>query len=137
MKKLSLLLLASVLSAKTPTVAIDIGHTPKHFGAVGCRGVVEYKYNYTLAKRLNKTLSRDFKSFLINQKGGEISLKDRVKTAKKKGANLLISLHHDSAKEQFLDSKVINHQKVFSQNLVVLVFLVVQCVLYVENIQEI
>ncbi len=93
------------LYAKPLVVAIDIGHTLKHYGALSARGVGEYQFNKKIAKVLNDQLNKKgIKSFIINPSGKEISLKERVKIAKDKGANLFIALHHDSAQAQFFST---------------------------------
>jgi N-acetylmuramoyl-L-alanine amidase len=101
--------------SKEIVVAVDIGHTPKRFGALSSQGVKEYDYNYKLASTLNDYLKKSygFRAYLINPAKKEISLKERVKVAKEKGANLFLSIHHDSVKMQFLKSRVLNHKRLF------------------------
>jgi len=80
-------------------LAIDIGHTPRSPGATSARGVPEYLFNKNIATRLYKKLKQDerFKgSFLINESGDNISLATRAAIAQRRGADLLLSIHHDS-----------------------------------------
>ena len=100
---LALLLLGTTLSdtgwAREFRLAIDIGHTPKSPGATSARGVPEYLFNKNIATRLYKKLKQDkrFKgSFLINESGDNISLATRAAIAQRRGADLLLAIHHDS-----------------------------------------
>jgi N-acetylmuramoyl-L-alanine amidase len=80
-------------------LAIDIGHTSKSPGATSARGVPEYLFNKTIGTLLYKKLSQDkrFKgSFIINESGDNISLATRAAIAQRQGADLLLSIHHDS-----------------------------------------
>lgn len=86
-------------------IAVDIGHTPKSPGAISARGVPEYLFNKTIATRLHQKLKQDqrFKgSFLINESGANISLSTRADAATRRGADLLISIHHDSVEPKDL-----------------------------------
>jgi N-acetylmuramoyl-L-alanine amidase len=85
-------------------VAIDIGHSIKNHGATSARGIGEYHFNKRLAKRLHGALLKSGypKAFLINETGADILLTDRVNMAKKKNADLLISIHHDSVQPHYL-----------------------------------
>ncbi|MEJ2068946.1 MAG: N-acetylmuramoyl-L-alanine amidase [Syntrophobacterales bacterium] len=80
-------------------LAIDIGHTLKSPGAISARGVPEYFFNKNIATHLYKRLKQDkrFKgSFLINESGDNISLATRTAIAQRRGADLLLAIHHDS-----------------------------------------
>ena len=81
-------------------VAIDIGHTKNCGGALSAHGIYEYYYNQKVAfLLLPELIKRGFKkSFIINEDGSDISLTGRTTEAKKRKANLLISIHHDSVK---------------------------------------
>jgi N-acetylmuramoyl-L-alanine amidase len=86
-------------------LAIDIGHTRKSPGAISARGVPEYFFNKKVATLLYKKLRRDkqFKgSFIINETGENISLADRAAIAQRRGADLLLSIHHDSVQPEDL-----------------------------------
>lgn len=81
-------------------VAIDIGHTKNCGGALSAHGIYEYYYNQKMAFLLLPELIKNgFRgSFIINENGCDISLIDRTIAAKKRKADLLISIHHDSVK---------------------------------------
>ena len=102
-----------LLSAAPFTVAIDPGHTPKHFGALSARGVKEYLFNKKIAEVLQRELQREpgIESFIVNWEGKEIGLKQRVAIAAVKRANLFLSLHHDSAQERYFSDWDYNGKK--------------------------
>lgn len=81
-------------------VAIDIGHTKNCGGALSARGIYEYYYNQKVASLLLPELIKSGfkKSFIINEDGSDISLVGRTIEAKKRKADFLISIHHDSVK---------------------------------------
>jgi len=80
-------------------LAIDIGHTRKSPGATSARGVPEYLFNKNIGTLLYKKLSQDKRlngSFIISESGENISLATRATIAQRQGADLLLSIHHDS-----------------------------------------
>lgn len=87
-------------------VAIDIGHSLEEPGAISARGVGEFLFNQALARTLSDELKlRGYrKTSIINERGAAISIADRVSRATAAGADLLISIHHDSVQEKFLSS---------------------------------
>ena len=91
------------LSASPFNVAIDPGHTPHHYGAISARGVKEYQFNRQIAQTLLKEIKKEsnITGFIINPDGKEITLKQRVAIAKAHHADLLLSLHHDSAQSRY------------------------------------
>ncbi|MCK5727664.1 MAG: N-acetylmuramoyl-L-alanine amidase [Methylococcales bacterium] len=91
------------MAEKKFSVAIDIGHSKARVGAMSARGVGEFYFNRDIAQKLLIKLKNKFKhSFIINPKGGKISLSRRAKIAKEKKADILISIHHDSVQEEYL-----------------------------------
>lgn len=87
-------------------VAIDIGHTVATSGATSARGEGEFQFNQRVARQLFSRLQKSavIAPYLINPDGGRIGLVDRPKLAAAKGAELLISIHHDSANDKYLQS---------------------------------
>lgn len=85
-------------------LAIDIGHSPKIGGAVSARGVDEYVFNKRLAEEVYIALREAgfSRAFMINEYGGEMTLGQRVRAARRKEADLFLSIHHDSVLPQFL-----------------------------------
>jgi N-acetylmuramoyl-L-alanine amidase len=79
------------------TVVIDPGHGGKDSGAISCRGVAEKDLNLKIAKYLQEELqSREFNAILTRQKDVFISLRGRVEFAKRKNADLFVSIHGNS-----------------------------------------
>ncbi len=95
------------------TVAIDIGHTKKRFGAVSSRGITEYKFNHTIANILLEKIAaqENVDAFIINPEGKGIKLKERTELAGQKGADLFISLHHDSVQQKYISYWKYNKKK--------------------------
>jgi len=85
-------------------VAVDIGHTKNQGGAISAHGISEYNYNREVASLLFSELIKlgFIKSFIINEKGEDISLIERANQANNRRANLLISIHHDSVQPIYL-----------------------------------
>ncbi len=87
-------------------VVLDVGHTAESPGAKSARGVDEYVFNLRLAKRINQTLldAGFTKTVLMVTDGPGIkSMYVRVARANDLGANLLLSIHHDSVPDRFLE----------------------------------
>lgn len=87
-------------------VAIDIGHTQNCGGALSAHGIDEYYFNQKVACLLLPELIKNGfkKSFIINEDGSDISLISRTIEAKKRKADLLISIHHDSVQPCYLST---------------------------------
>jgi N-acetylmuramoyl-L-alanine amidase len=84
-------------SAAPPLVAVDIGHTLQAPGARSARGRDEFSFNRALARALVAALgSRGIATLLINDDGHIASLEARPALAAAAGADLLLSIHHDS-----------------------------------------
>jgi N-acetylmuramoyl-L-alanine amidase len=98
-------------------IALDIGHTRKTAGAISARGVPEYLFNKNIATLLHRKLRQDqrFKrSYIINETGDDISLSARAAIANRLGADLLVSIHHDSVEPKdlshwFYQGKIMPH----------------------------
>ena len=87
-------------------VVLDVGHTAQSPGAKSARGADEYDFNLRLAKVIDQAL-RDAgfaKTVLMVTDGpGVRSMYVRVARANELGANLLLSIHHDSVPNAFLE----------------------------------
>ncbi len=85
---------------------IDVGHTLEDPGAISARGTPEYDFNLRLALHIERAL-RDAgfsKTVLLVTDGKAIpSLMKRVAKANKQGGDLLLSIHHDSVPEKFIE----------------------------------
>lgn len=75
-------------------IAIDAGHGGCEYGAIGGCGDKEKDINLAISKELQKELEcRGAKVIMTRENDEDVSLKDRVKTAREKEAALLISIH--------------------------------------------
>jgi N-acetylmuramoyl-L-alanine amidase len=93
-----------VAGAEAPLVLLDPGHNPSHPGAIGVRGTEELQYNDAFVALLEPKLVRaGFRVELTRRPGQELDLEGRAARASELGAWLLLSIHHDSAQEQFLE----------------------------------
>ena len=85
-------------------VIIDVGHTAKVPGATSARGVPEFVFNLNLAERIEQQLLADgFRRsvLLITEGPARKGLVERVKRANALGADLFLSIHHDSVPAKF------------------------------------
>jgi N-acetylmuramoyl-L-alanine amidase len=87
-------------------VVLDVGHTTKSPGAKSARGVDEFYFNLRLAKQIDQALvDAGFAKtvLLITEGRANQSLYARVARANEMAANLLLSIHHDSVPDRFLE----------------------------------
>ena len=97
----ALLLLAAVAQAKE--VALDVGHSIASRGATSARGVPEFEYNRALALEVAAALAKaGLRVRPIGAAGDVLDLESRPRAAL--GADLFISIHHDSVKERLLEA---------------------------------
>ncbi|HZT27379.1 MAG TPA: N-acetylmuramoyl-L-alanine amidase [Pseudolabrys sp.] len=87
-------------------VVLDVGHTRRSPGAKSARGVDEFDFNLRLANMVDQAL-RDAgfaKTVLLVTDGPAVrSMYTRVAHANELGADLLLSIHHDSVPDRFLE----------------------------------
>ena len=82
-------------------VAVDVGHYAAEPGVISAAGIPEFQYNLALALEVKAELERRrAKVRLIGEKGDYAVLYHRTRDAQ--GADLFVSIHHDSVKEQLL-----------------------------------
>lgn len=83
---------------KTLIVAIDAGHGGKDNGAMGANRTKEKAVTLMMAKELKRLIDRQpgMRAVLTREKDVFILLKDRIKIAKKKNADIFISIHADA-----------------------------------------
>jgi len=87
-------------------VVLDVGHTSESPGAKSARGADEYDFNLRLAKKIDQALldAGFVKTVLMVTDGPGIrSMYVRVARANDLVANLLLSIHHDSVPDWFLE----------------------------------
>ncbi len=88
-------------------VALDVGHSKRKPGAISASGVTEYSFNARFAKEL-LALSRraaqpsvSLDMFIVNPGGRKTGLRTRARIARRLGAEILLSIHHDSAQKKY------------------------------------
>ncbi len=86
-------------------VGIDAGHGGEDPGAIGEMGTYEKDITLAMAKKLKEKIDKidGFKGVLIRDGDYFISLYDRVEKAHKLKANILISIHADSAEYKYAE----------------------------------
>jgi N-acetylmuramoyl-L-alanine amidase len=85
---------------------LDVGHTPKAFGATSARGQREFDFNLRLAKVIEQKLISggfDKAMLLVTEGRSGRGLVQRVAHANKASADLFLSIHHDSVPDRFLE----------------------------------
>lgn len=86
-----------------PVVFVDVGHYREKPGATSARGVTELEFNRALAQQAISALA-DGGARLVSSLGDSDvpDLRQRTALAEAIGAQLLISLHHDSVQPRYL-----------------------------------
>ena len=88
-------------SVSAHDVVLDPGHSHSRPGAKSCSGTYEYVYNNSLVNTVVEHLAAlGIFVDMTRKSDGEISLAARAKMSA--GKKLFISLHHDSAQQQFI-----------------------------------
>jgi N-acetylmuramoyl-L-alanine amidase len=90
-------------------VALDIGHTPSHPGAISATGIPEYEFNKTVVTKINVALAKTetIQPYIIAS-SNELTLAGRTRLAAAHGAELFIAIHHDSAQDKYLRTWTVN-----------------------------
>ncbi|MBY0430955.1 MAG: N-acetylmuramoyl-L-alanine amidase [Rhodospirillales bacterium] len=95
---------AAACPPQGPLVALDAGHSPASPGATSARGRPEYGFNIALARRVQTALAgAGFRTVLVNAEARAMKPAERAYAAQRAGADLLVSLHHDSVQPRYLD----------------------------------
>jgi len=87
-------------------IVLDVGHTAESEGAISARNVSEFVFNLRLAKRIEAKLKAEGFAetrLLLTEGKARRSLVKRVATANDLRADLLLSIHHDSVPNKFLE----------------------------------
>jgi N-acetylmuramoyl-L-alanine amidase len=85
---------------------IDVGHTQALGGATSARGIYEYEFNLRLAKQVvHKLTAAGFEKtvLLITSEAPRAGLFQRSSRANAMGADLFLSIHHDSVPDPMLE----------------------------------
>ncbi len=91
---------ASTKSREKKVIVLDAGHGGVDPGAIGYSGVYEKNITLAMARELKDELDKTgkYKVYLTRNRDVFIPLRDRVKIARKYDADLFLSIHADSAK---------------------------------------
>lgn len=86
-------------------VVLDPGHDIKNPGTVSTKFIGENIYNDELVAAIRSELRAysNFKVLLTRGPEQILSLRERIDVAESSQANIFISIHHDSAQEQYLE----------------------------------
>lgn len=80
-------------------IILDVGHSAESYGAMSARKVPEFEFNLNLGKRIEEKLKADGFAqtvLLVTEGKARPSLMKRVAVANRRGADLFLSIHHDS-----------------------------------------
>ncbi len=103
MRRVALLLCALAQPAAAASIAIDVGHYFGEPGVISARGRPEFEFNLDLAREIEAALqARRYATRLIGADGNMKDLWRRPRAAN--GADLFISVHHDSVRERYLST---------------------------------
>ncbi len=85
-------------------VAVDVGHFNGEPGVISASGIAEFEFNLKLAVETKQELeARGFAVRMIGEKGNYVFLNHRTRAAA--GADLFVSIHHDSMREAVLATR--------------------------------
>lgn len=77
------------------SVVLDVGHSPKQFGATGANGIPEYSYNLNMTNSIEDMLKKQqVKVLRSTDQPNHVTLAERA--TRHPDANLFVSIHHDS-----------------------------------------
>jgi N-acetylmuramoyl-L-alanine amidase len=91
---------------RTFRIVVDVGHTLESDGAMSARNVPEFQFNLNLAKRVVDGLKAGGfpeTKLLVTTGKAHPSLARRVAAADALRGNFLLSIHHDSAPDKFME----------------------------------
>jgi N-acetylmuramoyl-L-alanine amidase len=88
-------------------VALDIGHLPTAAGAMGADGRMEYEFNRRMVELIAADLQQNdrIRAVIVNREAKPISLSSRAAAARAAGADMLLSIHHDSVNDRYLKAE--------------------------------
>ncbi|MEM7601179.1 MAG: N-acetylmuramoyl-L-alanine amidase, partial [Verrucomicrobiota bacterium] len=93
---------AQLSSESGLTIAVDVGHSKTRPGAFSARGRGEFEFNLDTARVIDVILeSAGATCLIINETGTLQGLAERPQRALRLGADVFISIHHDSVNEKY------------------------------------
>ena len=87
-------------------VVVDVGHTAEKYGAKSARGALEYDFNLSLSKVIEKDLiDAGFSKtvLMVTTEAPRAGLFKRAQKANSLPADLMLSIHHDSVPDKLLE----------------------------------
>lgn len=87
-------------------IILDVGHTAESYGALSARKVPEFEFNLKLGRRIEEKLKAEGFAetvLLITEGKARPSLMKRVAVANRRGADLFLSIHHDSVPDIYVE----------------------------------
>jgi N-acetylmuramoyl-L-alanine amidase len=85
-------------------VAVDVGHYHAEPGVISASGIPEFEFNLKLASQTRQELENlGLRVRMVGEKGDLVFLNHRTRAAA--GADLFVSIHHDSMRERVLATK--------------------------------
>lgn len=97
-------LAAKAQGARKPLIVLDPGHHPSQPGALSARGYYEVVYNDRFAAELAELLrTAGWRVALTRTPEQKKTLAERAAVAGQLGANLFLSIHHDSVRPAFVE----------------------------------
>ena len=92
---------ATAVLGATKEVALDVGHFFEKPGVISASGIPEFEYNKALAFKVRERLeAAGLRVRMIGERGDFGDLYARTLAAR--GADLFVSIHHDSVQEHYL-----------------------------------
>jgi N-acetylmuramoyl-L-alanine amidase len=98
--------IATICDPSKFRIALDVGHTAASEGASSARNVAEFVFNLRLARQIEHKLKAEGFAetrLLVTEGKARPSLVKRVAAANDLHADLLLSIHHDSVPDKFLE----------------------------------
>ncbi len=93
--------MTAAVSGGAVEVALDVGHYAAEPGVISAGGVPEFEFNLALASEVKAELEKlQLNVRLIGERGDYAVLHHRTRDAR--GADLFVSIHHDSVQERLL-----------------------------------
>jgi N-acetylmuramoyl-L-alanine amidase len=88
-------------TARSSRILVDVGHSRTSGGSTSATGVAEFEYNRALALEVVRQLrGKGHVVGIPNAEGGVRDLQSRPRSATTMGADLFLSIHHDSIQER-------------------------------------
>ena len=83
-------------------IAVDAGHGGQDPGAIGRDGTYEKHVTLAIARKLAQSINQEdgMRAVLIRDSDTFVSLRDRIRKARDKGADMFVSVHADSVRDR-------------------------------------